>query len=151
MLGSLVVGSINVSYSYAIDCWGWGQDRVENSLYEWLCCYFPGQKRQAGPGKENETSSGPRDEGLWDEKITSYVTACIPGLRVLASCGQLSTPSSPSPLCTLLILWRCFIFIDRTEDWNKPGGKEARINEKARKRLLSLLTLFLNEVSLLIW
>lgn len=46
--------------------------------------------------RENDAMSGPRDEGLWDETITSYVTACIPGLRILASCGQQSTPSAPT-------------------------------------------------------
>lgn len=55
-------------------------------------------KRQPLPGKWKQASSGPGDEGLWDETITSYVTARIPGLRVVASCGWQGARCSPPPL-----------------------------------------------------
>lgn len=52
------------------------------------CCRFPGLETDELSVENKTPASGvPRNEGLWDETITSYVTAGIPGLRALASCG----------------------------------------------------------------
>lgn len=93
MLGSLVVGGISVviltPWTIEVEV-GTGPKVVSPSG---SVVSFQVWKRQAAPGKEIQACSGPKNEGLWDETITSYVTACIPGLRVLASCGQHSTPT----------------------------------------------------------
>lgn len=62
-------------------------------------CWFP-ELETDEQSVENKTpaSSLPRNEGLWDETITSYVTAGIPELRVLASCDWQEPPQPPRPL-----------------------------------------------------
>lgn len=103
MLGSLAVGSIIVIHSpRAIEVEvGTGLKVVSTGG---SAAGFQVWKRQAASGKLNQASSGPRNEGLWDETITSYVTTCIPGLRVLASCGRQRTPSFTSPVPLLSAL-----------------------------------------------
>lgn len=113
---------------------GWGQDRSEGSLREWLCCRLPGLET-AKLSVENKTNPavGPEMRDCGTRQLLVMSPHAFRGLRVLASCGWQSTPSPPPPpLCTLIVLESTFTIMQPPQAQFKEAALHLRQEKKVR-------------------